>query len=87
MYDDTKFKQFMRFQGKYDEKSIYWACFWIDQFSHCFPDWKKDREGSVKEFVETLSKNKPDWIVEKAQKAVIVFFLYVDLENSKLSDR
>ncbi len=87
MKDESKFKQFLCLQGKYDEKSIYWACHWIDQFSNCFPDWRMDREGSVKEFIEILSKYKQDWVVEQAQKAVTFYFLFIDLENSKSSEQ
>ncbi len=85
MQEESHFRQFLQVQKNYNELNANWACIWVDQFIQQFPDWEENREETLEKFRRDLQKRKQEWVVKKAQDAIILYFLYLDLHISETS--
>ena len=83
MQEEAHFKQFLRVQKNYRDSSANWACIWVNQFIQQFPDWEGNREESLEKFRSDLQKRKQEWVVKKAQDAIILYFLFNDTNKAK----
>jgi len=81
--EEAHFKQFLRVQKNYRDSSANWACIWVNQFIQQFPDWEQNREETLEKFRSDLQKRKQEWVVKKAQDAIILYFLFNDTNKAK----
>lgn len=80
-FDEKGFRSYLNKVGILDPQSIEWHIRWTNYFLNAQPDWVKDREKAVEDFLRELGTKKPDSTVRLAATQIQRYFLYMDQLN------
>jgi len=87
MFDQFGFSKYLREQLKQDEKSVGWACYWVNRFITQFPSWNNAKERSVAQFIQTLERRKSESEVKLAHRAVMWFIVFSENREKTMHQR
>ena len=77
----ANFIEYLKKQIRFSEEDRKWISIWVTRFSEQFPAWERDRDGALLQFCQRLASYKKDYVVMRAQRAILIYFAFLDSQK------